>query len=353
MKKILIIINNFSVGGAERLVIDDANELLKRGDIDFKIITLKKEGKSSLSGQLDKKVKWESVDFGGLSDLGSWFLLYKNIKNYDPDILFTHLWFSNTIGRIAGKLAGVPKIISFEHNVYDTVKNWKMFFTDQILQSFSCKIIAVSRAVKRSLMRHGIEENKIDVILNGIDISKYQNLDIKTLDGKEKKDFTFVFIGRLIHQKGIDILLRAFASVKAGNLLIVGSGKEGADLVKLTKELNIENRVGFLGIRKDIPEILSYSDCFVLPSRYEGLPMVLLEAFASRKIIIVSNFESAGDVIKNNFNGFIFNINDIRGLSLLMNEVQSTNTNSIKNNMLKDIKHYSINDHIQKLISYI
>jgi len=90
-----------------------------------------------------------------------------------------------------------------------------------------------------------------------------------------------------------------------------------------------------------------------LPSRYEGLPMVLLEAFASRKIIIVSNFESAGDVIKNNFNGFIFNINDIRGLSLLMNEVQSTNTNSIKNNMLKDIKHYSINDHIQKLISYI
>ncbi len=353
MKRILIIINNFGVGGAERLIIDDANELLKRSDVDFKIITLKNEGKDSLAEQLNKNVKWECVHFNDFFDIKSWFLLCRQIKNFDSDILFTHLWFSNTIGRISGKLVGVSEIISFEHNVYDSLKTRKMFFVDWVLQLLSNKIIAVSNAVKKSLVKHKIRENKIKVILNGIDVSRYQNLNITVLDGEQKKDFTFVYIGRLIYQKGVDILLRAFASVKNGKLLVVGDGVERDSLVKLSKELKITDRVKFLGIRKDIPEILSYADCFILPSRYEGLPMVLLEAVASHKIIIISDFESATEVINNGENGLIVIKNNVVQLassaSLILEDGELRD--KLRIGVFNISKCISIENHINRVLS--
>lgn len=283
------------------------------------------------------------------------YYLYKNIRSYNPDTLFTHLWFSNSIGRVVGKLAGVKKIISFEHNVYDNLKTNKMFFIDWVLQIFSHKIVAVSEAVKKSLIRHKIKENKIEVILNGIDISRYENIRISELDGNKKEDFTFVFIGRLIHQKGVDILIKAFSLLDKGKLLIVGDGVDKKSLESLVNDLGIGQRVKFLGIRKDIPQILSYSDCFVLPSRYEGLPMVLLEAVASKKIIIVSDFESAKEVIKDGVNGFVVPVGD----ELALREKLLTVINNdqlivdMNKNIISGDKKVSIGYNVNKILAFI
>ncbi|MFA7216941.1 MAG: glycosyltransferase [Candidatus Paceibacterota bacterium] len=355
MKKILIIINNFGVGGAERLVIDQSKELLSRKDIFFKIITIKKEGKNTLSDQLNSDIDWTTLDFKGIFDFKKIFFLYKEIREYNPDIIFTHLWFSNTLGRVIGKLAGVKKIISFEHNVYDKLKTKKMFVVDWFLQIFSYKIVAVSEAVKNSLIRHKINKNKIEVILNGIDVSKYDHFDIKELDGKVKEDFTFVFIGRLIYQKGVDILIKSFSLLKGGKLIIVGDGAERKNLENLVNDLGINERVKFLGIRKDIPEILSYSDCFVLPSRYEGLPMVLLEAIASKQIIIVSDFESAREIIDDGINGMVFPIEKelILKDKLLLAMNDDKNIFSIKSMIAKTSQKISIVYNVDKILYFI
>ncbi len=321
-KKILIIINNFGIGGAERLVIDQANEINKSyKDIKLKIITLKKEPINSLSLQLKKEIEWECVDFKNIFDLVSFFILIYKILIFKPNLLFTHLWFSNFIGRITGKIAGVKKIICFEHNVYDTLKTRKMFLSDRILQSFCYKIIAVSVAVKDSLIRHGIRDKMVHVLLNGIDLEKYDGIKEIPPGLEQRKEFTFIFIGRLIYQKGVDILLKALSRVNLVRLIIVGSGAEEEKYKNLSKELGVSSRVNFLGNRTDIPELLCYADCFVLPSRYEGMPMVLLEAIASRKEIIVSNFGSASELIRNQSNGFIFNVDNIEELSFLMYNV--------------------------------
>lgn len=355
MTKILIIINNFGVGGAERLVVDQSKELLNRKDVFFRIVTLKKEGKNTLSDQLNSDIDWKFLDFKNFFDFNEVFFLYKEIKEYNPDIIFTHLWFSNTIGRVVGKLAGVKKIISFEHNVYDKLKTKKMFFVDWFLQIFSYKIIAVSEAVKSSLVRHKINKNKIEVILNGIEVSKYDYLDIKELDGKVKKDFTFVFIGRLIYQKGVDILVKSFSLLERGELIIVGDGSERKNLENLVNDLGINERVKFLGIRKDIPEILSYSDCFVLPSRYEGLPMVLLEAVASKKIIIVSNFESAKEIIEDGINGMVFPVENEQALKdkLLLAMSDDKNVFNIKSMIAKTSQKISIVYNVDKILYFI
>jgi glycosyltransferase involved in cell wall biosynthesis len=175
---------------------------------------------------------------------------------------------------------------------------------------------------------------------------------MESLDGKKKNKFTFIFIGRLIKQKGVDILLRAFAQLKESELLIVGSGLEEDDYKSLAKELKIENNVKFLGIRKDIPDLLAYADCFVLPSRYEGLPMVLLEAVASKKVIILSDFESAREIIKDNENGFVVQREDWQGLAKVMDLVKNDPEvfGKIKSGVASDSLKFSIKTHVDFLV---
>ena len=350
--KICIIINNLGMGGAERLVIDDVNEMLRRG-MPVKLITLKpeKDGKS-LSGQCKiSDSDWTKLDIKGIFDLIGWIRLTKALIKEKPDLLITHLWFSNTLGRICGKLAGVRKVITFEHNVYDELKTGKMFFLDRILQSKSDKIIAVSEAVKKSLIRHNIHEKNIIVIPNGIDTSKFNDAAGANLGTK----FKFLFIGRLIYQKGIDILLEAFRQVNDAILIIAGDGDEKERLQDQAKDLEIQNRVLFLGNRIDVPELLVSADCFVLASRYEGLPMVLIEAMAAGKAIIVSDFDSAGEVIKNEENGLIVKRESVGELANAMNRIKSDQNlrNSLAQNAKKDSEKFSIKNHIDRLLSIL
>ena len=160
------------LGGAERLVVDDINEMLRRG-YSVHLLTLKNESKFSLANELklDKKY-WKTIDFS-LLNIFDWLKIYKYIKDEKSDIVFTHLWFSNTIMRIICKMAGLKNVISFEHNIYDKIKTEKMYGVDRFLQKWCKKIVAVSSAVKESLILHGIKEDRITVIHNGIDISKY------------------------------------------------------------------------------------------------------------------------------------------------------------------------------------
>lgn len=305
------------------MVIEDVNEFLRRG-FQIYLLTFKPEKVDrtlSFESKLDQS-RWFRNDFGSLLNLKSWFTVMRQVRSIGPDVIMTHLWYANFIIRIVGKLLGVSKIIAFEQNVYDTLKSPKMFFADRVLQFFTTRIVAVSDAVKESLLKHGIKREKIVVLHNAVDVSRYTKgrSNLKEELGIVNQ-FTFLFIGRLIYQKGIDILLKAFSNTRDSVLLIVGEGKEGENLKKMTSDLGLKDRVKFLGIRNDVPNLLSGADCFVLVSRYEGLPLVLAEAIAARKVIILSDFAAAGEIIENRKNGIIVPIEDHQSLTVAMNEV--------------------------------
>lgn len=356
MKKILIIINNLGVGGAERLVVEDINEMINRGVL-VRLLTLKKENKYSLFKDLNLDNKfWATIPFGSLLNIKSWWKVYRYISKERPDALIAHLWFSNFIGRIIGKVCGVKTIIIFEQNVYDNLKTKKMFLADRLLQKLSSHIIAVSEAVKISLINHGINRNKIIVIRNSVNISKYLSVaydDIRKTLGISSA-FLYVFIGRLIDQKGVDILIRALDVIKEGILLIVGQGPERGNLEILTKKLHLDSRVIFMGVRDDIPDILNSSDCFVLPSRYEGLPMVLVEAMAAGKAIIVSDFDAAKEIIKNESNGLIVKKENVDELATAMLRIKDDNLGErLGIQARKDSEALSIVAHVDKIMSLI
>lgn len=338
---------------------DDINEMLKRG-VDVRLVTLKKEksGASLAEECAISEDNWKIVEFSGVFDFRSWRKLIQIIKELNPEVVITHLWFANTVGRVSSFLAGAPKIISFEHNIYDEVKGQKQFFIDRVLSAITNRIVAVSEAVKESLLRHGIPEKKIVVILNGINTGKYSITDrtvARKRLGLTEEEFIFSFVGRLTKQKGADILLKALSRLDGGSLIIAGNGEERDELEKMAKKLGIAGRVKFLGVVKNVPEVLAASDCFVLPSRWEGLGIVLLEAMAAGKPIIASRVGGIKEIVIENENGILASAGSDNELAGAMIRLMGDGglRKRLADNNKKSAGKFSIENHVNQLLQLI
>ncbi|HLP44009.1 MAG TPA: glycosyltransferase [Candidatus Nanoarchaeia archaeon] len=354
-QKITIIVNNLGVGGAERVVVNEVHEMMRMG-IDVSLITLRPVPVKSFISELKlPKEKMYEVPFSNLMDRGGWKKLVPLLKTLQPDLLITQLWYANTIGRIAAFKAGVRRVISFEQNVYDDLKTWKMYLVDFVLQFFCTKVIAVSEAVKDSLVRHWILPSRIEVIYNSVDLEAFvANTDGNTFLKNEQNSFVFGFIGRLIHQKAVDVLIDAYANIQHRTMLVIaGQGTERENLEALVKKKGLEQKVMFVGVQKNIPKFLTSIDCFVLASRYEGLPLVLIEAMAAGKPVIVSDFESAKEVV-NDKNGIIVPKENPAALTQAMQRVME-NADLRKQMSVearKSAEKFSITNHVRAILRY-
>jgi glycosyltransferase involved in cell wall biosynthesis len=350
--RVAIMINKLVSAGAERLIVDEIAEFKSRG-ISVDLITLAPEraADSFMSlVELPENSK-HMIVFRSLTDTRSWLALVRLLRREKPDVLFTHLWFANTIGRVAGAFAGV-RTVPFEHNVYDQIKSRKQFLVDRALQYFSYKIIAVSEAVRDSLVRHGIEQKRIAVVENGINLSRYR--DARPAD-VSKQAFTFLFVGRLVRQKAVDVLLDALAALSEVNLWIVGEGNERSALEDQASKLGIAERVFFLGIRNDVSSLMRTADCFVLPSRYEGFGMVLIEAMAAGLPCVVSDFSAAQELLRDGVSGLIVPRDDPRALTTAMRGIaqQPKYAASLAEAATHDVERFSIARHVSKLLNVL
>ena len=146
------------------------------------------------------------------------------------------------------------------------------------------KIITVSKKIKEDLAQNfGIKEAKLVTIYNPYKVQNISSLsqeDIKDMDFDQK--FTFITVRNSYHVKNQELLIKAFSHIEGSNsqLIIVGDGELKSSLELLTKELNLESRVKFLGFRDNPFKYVGKSDCFVLSSNNEGLPNVIIEALA-------------------------------------------------------------------------
>ncbi|MDY7011640.1 MAG: glycosyltransferase, partial [Planctomycetota bacterium] len=116
-------------------------------------------------------------------------------------------------------------------------------------------------------------------------------------------------VGRLSHEKGMDMLIEAFALVKAqlpqAELVLVGDGAERPRLEGMVAERGLTDSVCFLGIRDDVPALLAGFDIFVLPSRSEGLPLVILEAMAAGLPIVATDVGGVSEAVRDGENGLL------------------------------------------------
>lgn len=192
------------------------------------------------------------------------------------------------------------------------------------------RIIAVSRFVKEDIAKYGIDKEKIEVIHNGVDTNFFKPSK-KTFKEKyaDKFDTLFVYLGRLIRQKGVPYLIYAMAEVvkeypKTG-LLIVGKGEEKSRLEGMVRKLALEKNVIFPGFipEEQLPNVYSSADAYILPSLWEVLPISLLEALACGVPLLASDAGGNPEVVEKDVNGFIVPKGDSAALAQKMKVLAS------------------------------
>jgi len=311
-KNVMFAIWALEPGGAEQMVISLASGL-DRTRYNPIICCLNHKGRfASRLEQGDVKVielnKGPAIDFLIIPKL------IKVMRRYKIDIVHTHLWTADFWGRIAAKLAGIPIIISTAHNV-DIWKPKLFLWFDRVLSKSTDKIIAVSKKVRLFYIeKAGIEKDKLITIYNGV-ASKKTGIEAGDRLKKRKeldlgsKDKIIAVIGRLVEQKGHIYFLEAMKKISSEipklKALIIGDGPLKNRLMDKARELGLEGKVIFTGIREDISEILPLIQFLVMPSLYEGLPIVALEAMAQGKPIIATEVGGIPEAVLHNKTGIL------------------------------------------------
>jgi glycosyltransferase involved in cell wall biosynthesis len=242
---------------------------------------------------LDAQSIWQFQPI--VRQLEQWF------RRQKPDLVQSFLFHANLAARVAARRAGVPTVVAGLRVAEP--RRWHLW-TDRLTSGLVDCYVCVSQAVARfAEKRIGLSPEKLAVIPNGIEVEKYSGIppvnpqDFGIPPGRRLA----TFVGRLEWQKGVRWLLKTaprwLERLPDCDLLLVGQGPQEADLRQLCYRLAIDTRVCFTGWRADVPEILAASQLLVLPSRWEGMPNVLLQAMASRLPVVATDVEGVRELL--------------------------------------------------------
>lgn len=249
----------------------------------------------------------------GLSKYTVWYRLARIAQAERVDVVHTH----NTGPMLDAALAallGHPGAMVHTDHARRFPDDRKYMIAEGIAARLFKKIVAVSEETKENLIRYeGIPEEKIIVINNGIDHDKY-GITLGQRDARKKfgVDQFESIIGLgvvLTEQKGIVHLIRAASSVLAHypntGFVVAGDGKIRPQLQSLVSEQGLADRFIFIGATKEIPAFLQCLDIYVLPSEWEGLPLVILEAMAAKRCIVASGVGGVPKVLTDGEEGLL------------------------------------------------
>ena len=311
-KKILIIIPSLTIGGgAEKIAASLTNRLSEKFEIsiltfyDFKNIYPHKGVHVSLK---QNSKTWQKLFLP--------FKIYKKIKSIAPDIIMSFMDYTSIITFFTKFMfhIKVPLIVCSHTNPKIAYRNklWYIKFLTKLVypSKLVSKIVTVSFETQYILEKNfKINHNKIKTIYNGIDIDEIQNLKNERISIYDKifynKDLIkFIIVGRLREEKRHNYLIRAFSKVKThlpnSRLIIIGDGPLRKELEQLIEKLKLKNDVLLMGLRRNPYKYMANSDIFILSSRYESFPIVLLEALACGLPIISTDCKTGPREILDN-----------------------------------------------------
>lgn len=233
------------------------------------------------------------------------------IKDVKPDIIHVHSTWAGFFVRLPylfkkrkAKIiyqshgwAFLMDIFNYKKNIYALV--------EKILSIPTDKIVNISNYEQNQAIKYGLNKNKMVMIYNGVE-DKINKSNLK-LNWDENK-INLLFVGRLDRQKGLDLFLDVYNKMKLENmhLYVIGTSVLDDNLPKSTKYVTY---LGWVD-NKDIDAYYQACDAVIMPSRWEGFGLVAIEAMKNSKAVIVSNRGALPELIKEDFTGYIFNIDD-------------------------------------------
>ena len=269
----------------------------------------------------------------GVPDFRGIVRLTRLLRREQPAVLHTHMVHANLLGRICRLFARVPVVISTAQNISEggRWREWAYRATD-FLADFTTNVSEA--AVARYIQIGAVPARKLKMIPNGVQVERYRTSTQSRLNRRTElgfnDQFVWLAVGRLETQKDYPNLLTAMSRLKDRNhiLLIAGNGPLHDSMEKLAAELGISQQVRFLGIRKDVPQLMAAADAYVMSSAWEGLPMVLLEAGASALPIVTTAVGGNDEIVHHGVNGFLVSAKNSNALADAMRRMELLSTES-------------------------
>jgi glycosyltransferase involved in cell wall biosynthesis len=250
-----------------------------------------------------------------LKDIRAAARLIRHLRTTEPDLLHAHTSKAGILGRIAATATGTPAIFTAHTWAFAEGASfgWKLIGLplERLAARFTTCIIHVSEANRRLALSRGVQASGMNVTIhNGIRQGTLRaNPEIK------KSCPQIAVVARFAHQKNHPLLIDALADVSTSyRLVLVGDGPTRASVEAAVAAKGLQQKVVFLGNREDVEQILAESDIFVLPSRWEGFPLTVLEAMRAGLPVVASDVGGVAEAVIDGYTGYLFAPNDGQAL---------------------------------------
>ena len=280
------------------------------------------------------------------------------IKKHRIDLIYSNSGLPSQLGYPLARWFAIP-LITHIHAPYDRRYAWMWFF------KFADKVIFVSD-MTRKFMEKKVKFRNPVMIHNGVDIERFKpvttrDVSFRKSHGIDDHDIVLGQVGSLIPRKGVDLLLESFASLNQGfsnlKLIIVGDGPEKNELIKLSHQLGIGDRVRYIGNATNTEDFYSHLfDINVLASREEAFPLTLLEGAASGLPNVGSRVGGIPEIIEDGINGYLFekeNITQLTDKLTLLISNENLRKSFGESGREKIEKSFSLQEYTNKIMSVI
>ncbi len=313
------VITAMTFGGAQRILVDYLTRLPKW--IETEVLTL-------YPGPMSEMLRNEGIPVyesnlhgvGSLRAIPRWT---KHFKDSKPDIVHTHLGKADLCGRLAARRAGVPVVLTTSHNSEHWKKNPALNAIDNWSLRQADGILAVSNEVKRFLVERGQPAAKIQVSYARAELrDRFREAEVSADVRRRLREelevaegaLVSIMVGRMHPQKAHEVAFQAMAKLPATDaqhvLVLAGEGPLRPQHEAEARRLGIDGNVRFLGNRADVENLLRFADVFVMPSRWEGAPLALMEAHGAGLPAVVSDIESMSEVVNDCAGALVGKVDD-------------------------------------------
>ena len=320
--RVMHITQDLGVGGLERVIVLLCRTL-DRERFEPSVLCLRKAGDFAAELMAEgipvHVLPWsrEELDYFAFRKVG------RILREQRIDVIHSHNTGPFFHGALGATLAGVKTHIHTDHaRPFPDSMRWMV--AEHLLSYLAYRVVGVSDDTTHNLRHYEkIPEGKLATIPNGIDLQPIRSdaSQLRQELGIAPGTPVIGTAGRLTHQKGMEFLVQAAEILRPRfpdfRVLIVGEGKgnEQAELQEMVDRAGLQDHVHLLGLRMDIPDLLALFDIYALPSRWEGLPMAILEAMAAGLPIVGSAVGGVPTAVREGVNGFLVEPEDAASLA--------------------------------------
>lgn len=327
-----LVITEMFVGGAERCLTELAVGMKLRG-ADVRVFSIGSLPTGERAGLVERilnaDITIESAESDGVASVVTAMRRLKRwLKSSDADVCQTFLFHGNVLGSFAARSAGVPVVVG-GLRVADPSR-WRAAI-ERIAVSRMDALVCVSEATRQFADQHLCHDtNRLVTIGNGVDVARFDAavpVDWSNIGWPSDANVA-IFVGRLHPQKGLDLLQRQADRVltdPTARLLLIGDGPLRGDIQKWA-DRTAGDRVKLLPWQSDVAPWMKASRLLVLPSRYEGMPNVVLEAMAAGKPVVCSDVEGSLELLRHNREPQVFTSGDDMAMAVLMTRLMTDNS---------------------------